>query len=211
VKRAIFVIAAALLAAAVANPIVESVSNTGIFGHGYSDHDQSSVGPTLAIAAVFALAFVVMRAVRMLGGVSRSEGMLSGIARDLARRAPTSDLPFVIGLQFVVVYAMERVECLAHGGTESGLAWLGGPVLFAVAVHGLIALGVTFAAGFALRSFARLLATAVRAVLEAIAIVRARSVAAAFARQTFIAALGSSLAHVRSLRGRGPPHTPIHA
>jgi hypothetical protein len=211
VKRALFVIAAALLAAATANPIVESIANSGIFGGGYADHDQSSVGPTLAIAALFALAFVVTRTVRMLRGTRGPDPMLTGLARDLARRRPASDLPIVIALQFVVLFAMERVECLTSGGTESGLAWLGGPILFAVAMHALIGIGMTFALGYALRSFARVLATAVRAVLEAIAIGIARSTGAAFATQTFDVASGSSLAHVRSIRGRAPPYAPTRA
>ncbi len=210
-RRAPFVIAAALLAAATANPIVESIADSGVFGGGFADHDQSSVGPTLAIAALFALAFVVARTVRLLKRAPASTSMFSEIARDLARRGPARDVPLVLALQFAALYAMERVECFASGGVESGLAWLGGPILFAVAVHAFVGIGATFALGFALRSCARLLATAVRAVLEAIAIARARGTAGAFTTQTFHAIAGSSLAHVASVRGRAPPPTPIRA
>jgi hypothetical protein len=209
VKRALFVVAAALLAAATANPIVESIADSGIVGSGYADHDQSSVGPTLAIAALFALAFVVLRVTRLLKGTADRESVLSSVARDLARRAPASDLPIVFALQFVALYAMERVECLTGGGVESGLAWLGGPAFFAIAVHVLVGIAITIGLGRGLRSFAGLLATAVRAVLEAIAFVRIRTVAAAFAKQTYDAVAGRSLASVRAIRGRAPPHSPI--
>ncbi len=210
-RRALFVCAAALLAAATANPIVESIADSGVFGRGYADHDQSSVGPTLAVAALFALAFVFVRTMRILKRAAHTESLLCGIARDLSRRAPASDLPLVIALQFAALYAMERVECFTNGGVESGLAWLGGPVVFALTVHAFFGIAVTFGLAWGLRTLARLLATAVRAILEAIAFIRTQTAAPVFAPQEFDALAGRSLAHVGSLRGRAPPHAPIRA
>ncbi len=202
-RRALFVCAAALLAAATANPIVESIADSGVFGRGYADHDQSSVGPTLA--------FVFVRTMRILKRAAHTESLLCGIARDLSRRAPASDLPLVIALQFAALYAMERVECFTNGGVESGLAWLGGPVVFALTVHAFFGIAVTFGLAWGLRTLARLLATAVRAILEAIAFIRTQTAAPVFAPQEFDALAGRSLAHVGSLRGRAPPHAPIRA
>lgn len=211
-RRALFVATAALTAAAIANPVVETISNTGIFGNGYADHDQSSVGPTFAVAVLFALAFVIARTMRALRGTADAEPMLGALARDLARRAPSRELPRVMGLQFFTLYVMERVEGLLHAAAaESGLSWLGGPPVFAIAVHAFACIATTLVLGLALRAIASLLATAVRAVLEAFAIAHGRGSAAAPLQRRFAARGAASLAHVRALRGRAPPFAPALA
>ncbi len=211
-KRALFVLAAAMMAAAIANPIVESMSSAGMFGPGFGDHDQSSVVPTFAIAAFFAFGLVAIRTVRALRGRSLGARFVDGMARDLARRARASDVPFVLAVQFVTVYAMERMECFVHAlPAESGLAWLGGPAVVAIAAHVLTGIAVTFALGWAVRAVARLLATVVRAVLDAIAFVRARAAASFATRSRSDASAADSLAHVRGTRGRAPPSAPALA
>ena len=195
--RVWFVCASALVAAAVANSLVESISGSGAFGGGYVDNDHRSVLPVLAIGAIFALAVLI----------AKTRAWIVAAARDLADRCVVGDLPRVVGLQLFVVFAMENAESFASGGGGvGGVRWLGGPLAFALLAHLTIGIATTFALGFALRALARLLATVVRSAFDVGAFLRARADDTTFFRRAIARVCEASpLADVRAIRGRAPP------
>jgi hypothetical protein len=61
--RAWFCIAAALVAASVADPLVEFASNRGVFGPGsFTDHSNRDVLPALCAGLAFGAVYVLLRA-----------------------------------------------------------------------------------------------------------------------------------------------------
>jgi hypothetical protein len=162
--RAWFCAAIALLTASIANPLVESASNAGLFGSArYTDHSQIDLPPTLFVGALFLLRCLFLRVRALLGrrnAPRRHWLQTSGDALDgkvLARL-----LPCVFALQIIALYVMETVEQIAvFGHPLGGSVWLGGPVLVSLAAHALLCAITIAAAGKMLRAFAQ---TALRIV-----------------------------------------------
>jgi len=148
-----FCVAAAVIAAAVADPLVEAVSNSGCFGHGlFTDHSNLDVIPALVAGAVLGLCYLVLR-------VRRELVRASGYA---LRSHFGRLLPLIVTLQFAVLYAMETVEQFAVAGHAlGGTIWLGGPILFSVAVHAIVGVALAYGLAALARAFAR---TTVRAI-----------------------------------------------
>jgi hypothetical protein len=122
-----FLAAAALIAAALADPLVETIANTGVLGAGYADNDHSSVLPTLLIGAVLTLLVIAARTWAV------------AFARHICERSVLDDLPYVLLLQFIALFIMESAEQLLAGGRLlGGTAWLGGPVWFSLCTHVLV-------------------------------------------------------------------------
>jgi hypothetical protein len=171
-SRLPFLTAVALLAAAVADPFVETIANTGVLGSGYADNDHSSVIPTLIVGGLLALLVVGTRTWAL------------ALARRVVERAPLDDLPYVLVLQFVALFGMESVEQLLDGGhLLGGAIWLGGPVWFSVATHIAIGVACTLLVARAMRVIARRCATIVSVALDFILCEHRRASAAQFTRR----------------------------
>lgn len=140
-NRLPFVVAAALIAAAIGDPLVESISNAGIFGGHFADNDHLSVEPTVFVGAIFVLNALVSRILGLFRQAAHPQG--NWLTRSVARVTPRSIVryvPLVIALQLLFVFAMESCEQLAGSGRLlGGLVWLGGPAVFSLATH--VALG----------------------------------------------------------------------
>jgi hypothetical protein len=179
-SRLPFLVAVALVAAALGDSLVESVANSGLVGAGYADDNHLSVLPTLVAGAVLALEVARTRCLDVLRGDSslRRRAWLAGLARRLAGGSPARDLPLVLGLQFAALFAMENAEQLLAGGRlTGGTAWLGGPVLFSLLTHGLIGAACTLLLGWLGRSLLAGFAALVRSTLDAILIELERAAA----------------------------------
>ena len=155
-----FALAAAVVAAALADPCIEAISNAGVFGSGrLTDGSNLDVLPALVMG--FGLLGVLL-VVRVRGELLRASGdaLRGGIARLL---------PAVFAMQLGVLYVMETLEQLAVAGhTMGGTVWLGGPPAFSLAVHALFCA----AAAYALASLVHVLARhTVRAIRHMRAIV----------------------------------------
>jgi hypothetical protein len=145
-----FCAAIAVIAAALADPIVEFASNAGCFGAGrFTDRSNVDVAPAIAVGAALLVWYLVAKAHVVLAG------------RALPRRiAPL--LPIVFGLQMTALWAMETTEQLAlYGHVIAPEVWLGGPPAYSLAIHGLICAVVTFIVA---RSLRRLAVTALRVI-----------------------------------------------
>ncbi|HLY01157.1 MAG TPA: hypothetical protein VKR56_01530 [Candidatus Cybelea sp.] len=132
-KRLPFCLAVAVMAAAVADPIVEFASNAGWFGPGnFTDRSNLDVFPALMVGiGVLALYLV---------GAARA--VLAGTA--LPRRL-VSLAPAIFALQIVALYVMETAEQFIVGGHALGpTMWLGGPIAASLAIHAAFCVTVTF-------------------------------------------------------------------
>jgi hypothetical protein len=153
-----------VLAAAIADPLVESVSNAGWFGPGaFTDHSNLDVLPALVCGAVLFLCYLALRVRRELLRAS-GEALRARVGRLL---------PFIVAVQLSVLYAMETVEqVVVAGHIMGGTVWLGGPIWFGLCVHAFVGIAVAF--GLArlacmctqttLRAVRRLLTLATRAL-----------------------------------------------
>lgn len=153
-----FCVASAVIAAAVADPVVEFASNAGWFGRGtFTDHSSLDVVPTLLCGAIFVVCYLALRVRRELLRAS-GEALRAHVGRLL---------PFIVALQLVVLYAMETIEqVIVAGHPLGGTIWLGGPIWFSLSAHVLVAIAVAY-------GLARLACTCTRTTLHVIRRLRA--------------------------------------
>ncbi len=204
--RLAFGAATAITAAALADPVVESLANRGAFGVGqFTDHSNADVLPALCVGLLFAAAFIAALTRRMLRPGRSAPGWLRRSVDALPARSVLRLFPAAFAAQIAVLFAMETAEqALTAGHVMGGAIWLGGPLAAALAVHSL-------ACGLVLFSFARLLHWVARGVAEAIILVRRLSVPwpplapAALASAYRVAPRRADAPVLRALRGRAPP------
>jgi hypothetical protein len=139
-----FCTAIAVIAAAIADPLVESASNAGWFGPGlFTDHSNLDVAPVLLAGVLLLVVYLVLKARAALENGS-------GRDRDLWREAGHAVgsgvwrlLPAIFGLQLLTLYVMETAEQYAVWGHSLGpMVWLGGPLPVSLAVHAIICVAV---------------------------------------------------------------------
>ena len=123
-KLFLFCLAVGIIAAAVADPIVEFASNAGCFGHGvFTDRSNLDVLPALAAAAGLLALFMLRKARAVLDGSV------------LPRRCWTL-LPAIFAVQLVALFVMETTEQIVlRGGILGPAIWLGGPIAVSLAIH----------------------------------------------------------------------------
>lgn len=162
----IFAIAAAVIAAATVDPIVERLSNAGFFGPGsYTDHSNGDVLPALCAGALCSIAFVILAAVRSLGFANALSQWLERPAREFDGLRVRALLGRIYALQIAVLFVMETAEQkIVLGHFLGGAVWLGGPVLASLALHFVGCIVVSLL----LSRFLQLLARRVVAVVRAI-------------------------------------------
>lgn len=195
--RSLFVVVSAVTAATLIDPLLEMLSNAGVFGAGsFTDHSTADVAPTFVVAALLAIMFVVLSARR------------AWLRRSIAHLEPRTIfrlLPAILIAQLCVVFTMETCEqWFVYGHGLGGAIWLGAPAVIALAVH--------FVGGAAIAVvLARLLGALAAHVAHAV-----RSISVFFARRQpnvparCKRALDASFVRVvapilRKLAGRAPP------
>jgi len=205
--KAIFCFAAAVLAAALADPVVEGFSNAGCFGHGaYTDHSNLDVVPTLSVGLTLSL-FIVMWVVRRALQRQRyAPDWLRTAAVLIDERSAQRLLPAIFAVQMSVLWLMESLEQIAVAGHPmGGTIWLGGPIAVSLALHLVSCLAIT-------GLLARTLHWSARAIVDVITCIhqllftlqpqrrpwRSRTTATALPR------LGEPL--LARLSGRAPPY-----
>jgi hypothetical protein len=154
-------LAAAAIAAAIADPLVEWASNAGLFGPGtYTDHSNLDVLPALGIGTAFLAAHLFLRVRRMLHRVPAPG--LARISCDALRSGIAPLLPAIFGMQLLTLFAMETIEqVVVCGHVLGGAIWLGAPVAIGLASHALACCAVAWSLSALLHVFAT---TAVRAI-----------------------------------------------
>lgn len=206
-----FLLAAALVAAALGDLVVEGVSNTGAFGSGYFDHDHLSVIPVLCAGFALVLEIAVLRLMALLrgGALGARRGLPAGVAGRLSGRMLRRDLPLVLAMQLAAVFAMQSAEQLAAGGaTLAGPGWLGGPLAFALTVYAATALVATVALALLARAILAAGTALIRIVLELVVRLADQAARPCFGRRTALACARAQAPHVRQIGGRAPPRFP---
>jgi hypothetical protein len=212
--RAVLLVAAALVAAGVGDPLVESLSGTGAFGPGYADTNHLGVAPVLIAAfAVLLAAFVVWCA----DGWQRARrGERAEANRAHAERNATSlgaELTLALVLELAFVFIMEWAEALLTGGQlQHGLGWLGAPAMLALSIYACVACAALAVARLCLSALAHACTALVRATLDLIT----RLAAGADDGRAHLLFEPSrdgrrSALLVRRGRGRAPPASPSPA
>ena len=142
-----FALAAAVVAAAIADPCVEAVSNAGTFGPGaFTDGSNLDVLPALALGLGL---LCVLLVARIRGEMLRASG-------DALRGGIAQLLPAIFVAQMGVLYAMETLEQIVVTGHVMGAAvWLGGPIAFSLAVHAVFCVAVAYALAAMVHGLAR--------------------------------------------------------
>ncbi len=206
-SRLPYLFAVALVAAGLGDPVVESVSNTGIFGH-YADNNHLGVVPTLLAGAVAVAEVLVLRFVEAWRrSTDRSSGSLIDIAKDIGSRSVAREFPVISALQLLAVFALESGEQLVAGGKLlGGTAWLGGPILFSLIAHAIVGGLCTFALGASMRAIVRAFASLVQTAVRFIWLAVARASAGPFRLDRRAVWFARAQApHVREIGGRAPP------
>ena len=204
--RCSFLIAAALIAAAVGDPVVESIANTGVLGGHYADHNHLSVLPALFAGLAFALALVVWRCLSVWHATSGSRDWLIDMATACSERACATDVVCAFVMQLVALFLMESAEQLALGGKLlGGTAWLGGPIGFSLIVHALIGAACLFALGAFMRALVRTFASFVRALVRFVWLSIVRPLVFARFGRDEASRPASGTLRVRQIGGRAPP------
>ncbi|MBV8067464.1 MAG: hypothetical protein JO113_05780 [Candidatus Eremiobacteraeota bacterium] len=174
-----FCVAIAVIAAAIADPIVEFASNAGWFGTGnFTDHSSIDVMPAL-LAGIGLLALYLARKAR-------------AVLSDRAPEAFAALLPASYGLQIFTLYVMESLEQLAVCHHTLGpTVWLGAPAPISLAVHAAVCTVVALMLLRSKRSLAR-------ATLRVIAIIRAIATLSPAIKKPFGSRLASRICFIRS-------------
>ena len=208
--RALFCIAAAVMAAAIVDPIVETMSNSGVFGPGiFTDHSNRDVIPALVVGAVLAAVVLGFVAWRLLTNRVYAPLWLRESALHFAPSSMLSVVPVVFAFQLVSLFAMETLEQIVVWGHVLGpTIWLGGPIAASLLMHLAGSFCVTWILAHVLRRSAYTIANVVRFVLQAFVklcpsrpVVHAKRVGTSPAR--FIEPI------IARLKGRAPPYLSI--
>jgi hypothetical protein len=209
--RRLFLVAVALIAAAVADPIVESLANAGILGGHYADNNHLSVIPALLVGGSLVLTTLALRCVDGWRASPATGDWLVDVAKTFSQRSPCRDLPYVFSMQLLALFLMESAEQFAIGGKPlGGSAWLGGPIVFSLIAHALIGAGCLFALVAFMRGLLRTLASFVRAVVRFVWLALAHAIVCFDAGRRATSLFRNQVAHVNHIGGRAPPllHTP---
>jgi hypothetical protein len=158
-----FCSAAAIIAAAVADPLVEGLSNAGAFGHGsFTDHSTADVAPTLSAGSLCAALFVAWIVYLALSQGTKPAQRLRLSDAALTPATQARLFPAIFAGQIGVLFAMESLEQLVVDGRElGGTVWLGGPILASLALHALVGIAVVAVLSQLLRWLAESVAEAI--------------------------------------------------
>lgn len=213
VLRLPFCLAVALIAGALADPLVESVSNTGVFGGHYADDNHITIVPTLLVGVVLVLQISIVRcfATRRQSGLHRD--WLVDVAMRISARPPMQDFACVFGLQIAALFVMESLEQIVGGGRLlGGTAWLGGPIAFSLLTHALVCVGCMFAVNGAMRAIVTTFAALIRVAIDFILVPLTRAASCILAsRNADPTCLRAQTSHVRHNGERAPPPLPTLA
>jgi len=141
-----FCLAVAFIGAAIADPLVEALSNAGVFGPGnYTDHSMVDVIPALAIGLTAATVWLLIEVRKLLGRPVCKPRWLSRSLRALDAQCIAKMYPVIFAVQLVILFSMETLEQIAVYGHVIGLLiWLGGPIAVSLLAHALVCACATF-------------------------------------------------------------------
>jgi len=206
VPLVVFCLAAAVTAAALVDPVMERLSNTGVFGPGpFTDHSNLDVVPALCVGAAFSVTFVIGLVRRTLAKTCYAPRWLRVSARAMDSATITRLLPAIYAMQIGALFAMETVEqTIVTGHPLGGSIWLGGPIAVSLLLHAMGCVAFTAALSRVLNWLAQTLVHVVTFVCQLVfGHVDAPAVPSAYARRTTIRRPLEDV--LERLKGRAPP------
>lgn len=165
--KATFCLAAAVTAAAIVDPLVERLSNSGVFGAGtFTDNSNLDVIPALGIGLILSLLFIAGIARRAVGRRWSAPAWLRSDALAGSDRSLPKLLPAIFGAQMLALWTMETLEQIVVAGHPlGGTVWLGGPTIASILLHAAGCIAVTWI-------LSRTLHWSAQAIVEAVAFIR---------------------------------------
>jgi hypothetical protein len=202
----VFCLAAACTGAAVIDPLVEGLSNRGMFGPGnFTDHSTLDVAPALIVGLLFAAAAVAGVVRRTLNRRSYAPGWLRPFALASSDANVFGLVPLVVATQLAVVWMMETLEqIVVTGHPLGGTVWLGGPAPISIAMHAAGAIIASVVLARTIRWSARTLVDVVSYVCAALQVRHARPAFVAVRHDLAPARFRAPLLAARA--GRAPPY-----
>lgn len=212
-SRLPFLAAVALIGAALGDPLVESISNTGIVGGAFADDNHLSVVPTLILGVTLACTIAAKRCIDLWRHAGpETPFWLRNVAASILERPVAQDVPLVLGMQLAAVFLMENAERVATAaGQTSGADWLGAPIAFSISCHLLIAVACTAALGSFMRRLLSRFASLLSHALEYILLAVPRANADLLARREHQHVHRAQTLYARQIGGRAPPLLPLFA
>ncbi len=205
----IFRAAAAVSAAAAADPIVERMSNAGVFGAGrFTDHSNVDVIPALCVALALFVGVVFLFARRTLTGNTYPPQWLRRCACDMRSRSLWRMLPSVFAMQMAALFCMETLEqIVVTGHLFGGTIWLGGPIAVSLLAHVLACTTFVWVLSTTLQWSARRIVRIVRYAIEILRKLIERTPPPRLCMHVVI--LPKFIEpYLRDLQGRAPPSLP---
>ena len=202
--RCAFVLLVAVLAAALADPLMEFASNVGMFGAGhFTDGSNWDVLPALVIAGLACGAVATAQVAKLVVGFGfRAAGFVDAF---LPTRVVARLLPIAFALQIGTLFGMESIEQIViRGHLLGGTIWLGGPVLVSLLVHAVMCVLVAMAALRMLHSFTRAAERIIISVLRPISCI-AHELSQHARQSRANAIVGDLICVLAHLRERAPP------
>jgi hypothetical protein len=200
--------AIALVAAALSDPLVETISNTGIFGRGFRDDNHQSVATVLVAGTVLGLLLLVARfRFGASGAQTGSRDWLREVVCGLSKSSPSRHIAAIFAAQIAVVYTMEFCEqLLTPGASIAGLSWLGAPIVFSLPIHFAVCVFCAYAVRHITRAIVPGFIAVICDVLDRILAEFARNGAGT----VFVNSIEQLVRHVEltaadRIRGRAPP------
>jgi hypothetical protein len=199
--------AIALVAAAIGDPLVETISDTGIFGRGFIDDNHQSVVTVMTAGIVLGLLLVIARFRLVARNVGDSRDWLREIGAALAKTSSSRHVAPIFAVQLAVVFAMESGEqLLGRGVSIHGLSWLGAPPIVSLALHLAVCLICAYAARRVTRAVVpRVLAVICEALDRILAALALDAVRGVLAHSPERLVRRFDFHAARRIRGRAPP------
>jgi hypothetical protein len=203
VIRLWFSIAVSIIAAAVADPLLEAASNAGWFGPGhFTDHSNLDVVPALALGAVAIALHLGLRARASYSAADAPETMLREIDRAIRTRAPVM-LPAIFAQQIAALFMMETAEqIIVAGHPLGGMVWMGAPVAAGLLVHAVFC-AIVFAA--ALSGVHQLALATLKVIRFICGLLETRNRVSIRSRRTHRPSVSALRLALRSIGERAPP------
>jgi hypothetical protein len=200
-----FCAAVAMIAAAIADPMIESASNAGWFGPGnFTDHSTWDVIPALLVGLFF-VALHLWTRVRTTINARHDSPDWPRLAKDAIGPSVMRLVPVIFAAQVAILYLMETAEQrVMYGHALGGLLWLGGPIAVSFGTHAIMAALIAVTASKVLRAFAD---AAIHAMhwMRAFALSHVRFAEPVYLRFQAFSSLGRSAGTASRNGERAPP------
>jgi hypothetical protein len=200
-----FCAAVAMIAAAIADPLIESASNAGWFGRGnFTDHSTWDVVPVLLVGGLFVALHLWSRVRKTFSAQHESpdwpRSAKDAFGPDIIRLAP-----LIYAAQVAILFLMETTEQhVVYGHSLGGMLWLGGPTAVSLTTHATATVLIAVMASKVLRAFVEATFHALHA-LRALALTYVRVAHPAYLRAREISAFVRSACMLGRIGERAPP------